>query len=404
MPLLYVPTIYVLTISVMALLGGLTLFAWVQNRAVRALALWGGGVMLMAVALTLLCLRGTIPNILSLDLAYVVLFASSGLILEGARRFEGRPRSFLVVTAGAAMWVVVCQIPALYESVTARTIVVSAMVGIYSLGCAHVMWKGRAEPLLSRWPLIVLLGLGGALFLVRIPLALVYPLAQSAINSVEALQSFWFAVVSTSTLLFIVAVFFLFLALTKERTELAHKTAAMTDPLTGLCNRRAFFELAERRLRERASQGNAVACLVLDLDWFKRINDRFGHAVGDQVLRLFADTLRANLRPEDIAGRLGGEEFAVLLGSAAPGSGVAVAERIRERFAGLARTVDGSAVEATVSVGFSGSDRGDGASLAALLERADHALYRAKEQGRNRVEAAVPREPAAEPPEGRMAA
>src|ERR1700688_1453738 len=169
MPLLYVPTIYVLTLSVMALLGVLMLFAWLQNRAIRALAWWSGAVLLMAIALGLLCLRGVIPTLFSLDLAYVVLFASCGLMLEGARCFEGQPRSLLVVFGGAAMWFGVCQAPVLYDSVTARTVIVSAIVGFYSLACAHVMWRGRSEPLISRWPLVVLLALGGILFLVRIP-------------------------------------------------------------------------------------------------------------------------------------------------------------------------------------------------------------------------------------------
>jgi len=391
MPLLYVPTIYVLTLSVMALLGVLTLFAWLQNRAIRALAWWSGAVLLMALALGLLCLRGTIPNFLSLDLAYVVLFTSSGLMLEGARCFDGHRRSLFVVFAGAGVWFAACHVPPIYDSVTARTVVVSAIVGLYSLGCAHVMWRGRAEPLLSRWPLIVLVGLGGMLFLVRIPLAITYPLAHSAINSVDALQSPWFAIASTTTLLFIVAVYFLFLALAKERAELAHRHAAMTDPLTGLFNRRAFMELAGRRLAARGPAGETLALLIFDLDWFKKINDGWGHAIGDQALRLFAETLRASLRPDDIAGRLGGEEFAAIVGGTDREAAVRVAERIRENFAHGAKTVDGAPVGATVSVGVCYRGSAGAADIAPLLESADVALYQAKALGRNRIEVAADR-------------
>lgn len=155
MPLLYVPTIYVLMLAVMVLLGALTFFAWLQNRAVRALAWWSGSVLVMAAALALLCLRGAIPDIYSVDVAYVVLFTACALMLEGARCFEGRRASLVVLSAGALVWIVACQIPALYDSATARMIIVSAAIGLYSLGCAYVLWSGRAEPLLSRWPRLV---------------------------------------------------------------------------------------------------------------------------------------------------------------------------------------------------------------------------------------------------------
>ena len=386
MTLLHVPTIYVLMLLVMVLLGALTFFAWLQNRTIRALAWWSGAVLVMAAALGLLCLRGEIPDVYSTDLAYVVLFTACALMLEGARCFEGRRPSPAVLLTGALVWIAVCQIPALYESATARMIIVSAAVGLYSLGCADVLWRGRAEPLLSRWPLVVLTALGGGLFLVRIPLAVVYPLAEAPIASVDALRSFWFAVVSTFTLLYIIAINYLFLALTKERSELAHKRASMTDALTGLANRRAFMEFAEQRLNARAS--GTVAFLVFDLDWFKAINDGHGHPMGDRVLRLFAHTLSADLPPGSIAGRLGGEEFGAIVTGPDQQATIAAAERVRESFAAAARVVDGVPIAATVSIGLAHADD-QLADLKALWERADMALYKAKALGRNRVESAV---------------
>ena len=385
MPLLYVPTIYVLMLSVMVLLGALTFFAWLQNRAVRALAWWGGAVLVMAAALGLLCLRGTIPDVYSVDLAYVVLFTACALMLEGARCFEGRRASPVVLLAGALAWVAACQIPALYDSATARMVIVSAAVAAYSLGCAHVLWRGRAEPLLSRWPLIVLTTLGGGLFLLRIPLAVAYPIAQAPVTSFDALSSVWFAVVSTFILLYFIAINYLFLALTKERSELAHKQAAMTDAMTGLANRRAFLELAGQRLNGRAHGRDAF--LLFDLDRFKSINDGHGHAMGDRVLLLFARTLSANLPRGSIAGRLGGEEFAAIVTGRDLQAAIAAAERVRESFAAAARAVDGVLLAATVSVGLACADDRP-ADVETLCERADRALYRAKALGRNRVEIA----------------
>jgi diguanylate cyclase (GGDEF)-like protein len=386
MPLLYTPTIYLLMLSVMVLLGALAFFTWLQNRAVRALAWWSGAVLVMAIALGLLCLRGVIPDVYSVDLAYVVLFTACALTLEGVRSFEGKRPSPAVLLTGALVWIAVCQIPALYDSATARMIIVSAAVGLYSLGCSYVLWRGRAEPLLSRWPLIVLTALGGGLFLVRIPLVVVYPLAAAPIASIDALRSFWFAVVSMFTLLYIIAINYLFLALTKERSELVHKNASMTDALTGLANRRAFMEFAKQHLNARAT--GMVGLLVFDLDRFKAINDGHGHSMGDRVLRLFARTLSANLPRDSIAGRLGGEEFAAIVSRPDQQAVLAAAECVRESFAAAARVVDGVAIGATVSIGLTYvGDRP--ADMEALCERADKALYEAKALGRNRVESAV---------------
>jgi diguanylate cyclase (GGDEF)-like protein len=386
MPLLHIPTIYVLMLSVMVLLGALTFFAWLQNRAVRALAWWSGAVLVMAAALGLLCLRGAIPDVYSVDLAYVVLFTACALMLEGARCFEGKRPSPAVLLTGALVWIAVCQIRTLYDSATARMIIVSAAVGLYSLGCAYVLWRGRAEPLLSRWPLIVLTALGGGLFLVRIPLAVASPLAEAPIASFDALRSFWFAIVSTFTLLYFIAINYLFLALTKERSELAHKRASMTDALTGLANRRAFLEFAEQRLNAPAS--GTAAFLMFDLDRFKAINDGHGHAMGDRVLQLFAHTLSANLPRGSIAGRLGGEEFAAIVSGPDQQATMAAAEHVRASFATAARVVGGIPIAATVSIGLAHADDRP-AGIETLCERADKALYRAKALGRNRVESAA---------------
>src|SRR5262249_25184709 len=125
MPLLYIPTIYVLMLSVMVLLGALTFFAWLQNRAIRALAWWSGALLAMAAAVGLLCLRGAIPEVYSVDFAYVVLFIACAFVLEGTRSFEGRRPSPAILLAGALVWIASCQIPALYDSATARMIIVS---------------------------------------------------------------------------------------------------------------------------------------------------------------------------------------------------------------------------------------------------------------------------------------
>jgi len=132
-------------------------------------------------------------------------------------------------------------------------------------------------------------------------------------------------------------------------------------------------------------EGQPSAVMLFDLDHFKSVNDRFGHNVGDKVLVAFAHTLTATLRPSDIVGRLGGEEFAAVLIGIGRERALALGERIRTEFAQVTSRIDSDEVGATVSVGVAMNDR-KALDVVALLPQADQALYRAKDRGRNRVE------------------
>ena len=169
------------------------------------------------------------------------------------------------------------------------------------------------------------------------------------------------------------------LLLARSNEELEMK--ANIDVLTRIWNRRAILEIAEA---ERAKAASTIAALLIDIDHFKSINDVYGHAAGDEVLRISAERLRASIRPCDAVGRLGGEEFLVLMSDVRPDDVPPMAERIR---AGLARTpirFDGHSIGWTCSIGYAiGALDG---STETLLRRADRALYRAKAAGRNCVE------------------
>jgi diguanylate cyclase (GGDEF)-like protein len=171
----------------------------------------------------------------------------------------------------------------------------------------------------------------------------------------------------------------------KERGELRHKTAALIDPLTGLANRRAFLGDAEHFMARAPKHRESLTVMLADLDRFKAVNDQFGHAVGDRVLQIFADTMSRALRASDMSGRLGGEEFAFLMPRTNAADAQRIAERIRVQFAEAARKVGGDAVNATVSIGV--ATVAAPAQLSDLIAAADDALYRAKAEGRNRVAA-----------------
>jgi diguanylate cyclase (GGDEF)-like protein/PAS domain S-box-containing protein len=163
---------------------------------------------------------------------------------------------------------------------------------------------------------------------------------------------------------------------------------AMTDPLTGLCNRRAFDNALAECMDAERLPGKPGCLAIFDLDHFKRINDAHGHATGDRVLVLFAAVLRGTVRAGDVVARLGGEEFAVLLEGASVEQARLVCERIRVRLAGSeGRSIAGDPVHVTVSVGL--APLTPEASAEDVFKAADTALYRAKNSGRNRLSVAA---------------
>ncbi|MBK1681622.1 diguanylate cyclase [Rhodocyclus tenuis] len=171
----------------------------------------------------------------------------------------------------------------------------------------------------------------------------------------------------------------------RKRMEDELRELATTDVLTGLANRRRFIErISEEHARLQRDDGLKAAVLMLDLDHFKKVNDRFGHAVGDAMLVHFTGILRGQLRRFDTAGRLGGEEFAVLLPGASIAAARSFASRLRRAVESAPLGYKGQNVGMTVSIGLSSIDPGDPGSDTSLL-RADAALYEAKSAGRNRV-------------------
>lgn len=178
---------------------------------------------------------------------------------------------------------------------------------------------------------------------------------------------------------------FAFVLAQLERQQRLLEGLAAADPLTGLDNRRAFFERVARQLAITPRDERLAALLMIDVDGFKPVNDRHGHAVGDRVLGVVAGALRAALQGRDIAGRFGGDEFCLLLVDVSPGEAGRRAERLRAAVAAQPVRVDGIEVPVTLSIGIAHARPGRGVDLDALLATADRRLYLAKRAGRDRV-------------------
>jgi len=374
-----VKTLFYLTIYVDAILGTLLLFVWSQSASPKALGWWGSAHLMRALSVVFYGLYGTISDLITIDFANAILLGSYAVTWNGARVFDGRKTRLGSLMAGAAIWVALCLWPGFADQ-HLRALVTAAIIATYTWLTAFEFWRGRSERLVSRWPAIFIMFAHGALFLLRSPLADMVKLP----NGDPMFASAWFSVLGAESLLFPISIAFILLAMAKERMELTHKNAAKLDPLTGLPNRRAFLQDAEQLRSMQIARGHAIAVLMIDLDHFKSINDRYGHSVGDRVLEIFAVTASEHLRSFDLIGRLGGEEFAVVIADGDYDKAVAMAERIRTDFAAAAAVVDGNKVAATASVGVSLIGRP--AEEVSLLGEADKALYRAKDRGRNRVE------------------
>lgn len=178
-----------------------------------------------------------------------------------------------------------------------------------------------------------------------------------------------------------------FVLSTVEQAAEQNRRFALEDTLTGLANRRAVFEALEKEYAQAVNSGLPLSLLVMDVDYFKRVNDRFGHQAGDAVLRHVAMVIRQRLRNQDIAGRFGGEEFLAVLPDTPPERGILVAEALRQTLAENPVVIDGEEIGVTISIGLFGSDRMVPELMPdVMIGMADEALYRAKENGRNRVE------------------
>ena len=366
------PTLSLVAVCIAGLLGLFLIIDWLQQRNVRALAWWGSAYLIGASAMAL----GTLPTpLIKLppQVPGALTFLACGMIWNGVRLFQGRRVLPFATFIGAAVWLGLAQIPGVMEDGNGA-ILGALIVPIYTFFIAIELWRERRRTRYSRAAAIVVPCLHAGIFLV--------PLAMRAFLP-EGHNAAWLTVFTLETILYAVGTAFIVMLMVKDHHVHVYRTAACTDHLTSLLNRRAFIENAVTLCAQQAKRGEPVAMLMFDLDHFKSINDRFGHAVGDDALRLFGRVVRASTRVNDIIGRFGGEEFIAIV----PGgieSASKIAERVRAGFEAAGATIATHTVGATVSIGAAIS-YDPVTAIDALITRTDAALYRAKHDGRNRI-------------------
>jgi diguanylate cyclase (GGDEF)-like protein len=376
------PTLAFVTVCIVALLGLFLIFAWLQQRQVRALAWWGAAYLIGASSIALWASPHhwiAIPA----EIPFALIFVACGMLWNGMRLFRGRPVLPVASFSGAIAWLALCQFPIFAAGSTPRVVLGVLVVASYTFFIAFELWRERRKSLRSPTLSIVVPCLHAMIFLMPLAIRALMP---------DAYAVSWLTVFALETILYAVGTAFLVLVMVKDHSVNLYRHAASTDFLTGLLNRRAFLENALRLCAQQAARGKPVTLLGFDLDHFKSINDRFGHNVGDEALRVFAQVIRKSMRISDIIGRLGGEEFAAIVAEPAEVTAI-IAERVRANFEAAGAVIAGHEMGATVSIG-AATENGVVTNIDALIARADAALYRAKGDGRNRLHVAADEAPA----------
>lgn len=351
------------------------LSGWLHNRADRFLISWIVGMGLLSAGVILYSVSPP-HRLVEAALAFGMQTAGFIVILVGARQFVGRPTRRLPILAAAAT-VPLIALPILAGFNGAGIALFNFVAGALLIAAAAQYWAARDEAPAAIAALSVLYLLSGASFF-ACGVILVHEadwvLTLRPDNRAEQFNA-------VMCIVGITGIGALSLSLSHARAARRHRDEARADALTGLLNRRALFDTMQA---EPLRPGHAV--VLFDLDNFKAINDRYGHAGGDEMLRRFAGVLRRNLRGGDLAARIGGEEFVLVLRGASPQLATGTAECIRSMFAAEKVETGKGLLSGTTSAGVALA--GDGPeSFEAALHRADVSLYRAKDGGRNRVAA-----------------
>ncbi|MEC5160433.1 diguanylate cyclase (GGDEF)-like protein [Janthinobacterium sp. CG_23.3] len=367
-----------LALGNLSLCAGLFFFGY-GRAASPGLSTWSAAKQCQAVAWLLLYFRGIIPDFLSIPVGSALLFA--GVALDAGASWEAAGRggwrrvvlpALVLAVAGFVLCYVLDMEQALRSAVGALIVAVFFLAGVAALALG---WSGAG--MLQRFLVVTLsalalvLGASGAL-----PAALpdgwswITPAGMQA----AGLGAFYLMMLSNG---------FGYLLLSRERGERELARLEVLDTLTDVPNRRGFYNALAPWMALARRPGTPTAMIVLNLDHFKRVNDSYGHPVGDAVLKAIVDVCKKQLRDSDLMGRLGGAEFAIQLPRTTLADALVVAERVRAAVERMPVKTERAVITLTASLGVT-TIRAEDSSVS-LFQRADEALQEAKRAGRNRV-------------------
>ncbi|HEY9081118.1 GGDEF domain-containing protein [Magnetovibrio sp.] len=360
------------------------IIVWQFNRSLPGVGWWSVGRVCVLIGLIVFSFRQISPLTPSVLLGNALLFVGMFFVWRGNLAFMERatPRLtpfalfFGVVMAGMIYWTMV-------ESNFAARIALSSLVILaFDWLSMRALWPRKDEEVYFFGKLMAItFALSGVLQVARMGISLWGRSGESLLEPSFAIQ-----VTLVGGLAMSMASAMAFMAMIMEHLKKDLKRQAERDPLTGVYNRRAFDTVAGHVMARGRRTGHAVSLVILDLDHFKAVNDSHGHVAGDMVLKRVADLVQGVLRAQDVLVRLGGEEFAMMLPATTVTEASHVAERIRKAVEAEVFQIGESALRVTTSLGvMSVAAMNEEHHIDDLIRQADMALYRAKDEGRNRV-------------------
>ena len=374
-------------------LGLIMAFIWKTQKVYTGFALWTLSNFTAAFGFSLLALRGYAPDWLTIIVGNVFAVAAMVLSYEGSRRFLGLSGSRLFNFGILAVYALGITYFTYADNVILYRIAVSTVcLAIITGRSAYIFQTQRRATPTYKFAAVTYLCFTALMF---VRLFLTYQNTQiSALFAPDWVQSLVYLIF----LIFAIIWMFTYLILTNERLQIELTAAqldlekvAATDFLTGIANNRRFYETGEIEIQRANRFQHTLTLVMFDLDFFKQINDTFGHAAGDRILIETVAVCRRNLRSVDLFGRLGGEEFAVLLPHTDLEGAKTVAELLRTAIERIEiEFTPAEIIKITASFGITELKNTD-IAIQTILDRADTVLYQAKNDGRNRIVTDAPK-------------
>ena len=379
-----VPTLLLITIlSSVVMAGALLLLGW-RNRQ-DGLQYWAAGLLLAAAGYALFLLRGNIPDVFSVVLGNVLVSASFSFLLAAVRCFHALPMRWLALLAPAALMA-----PLMMWSGANFPLRVALACTVMLLQVLWLLWTlvqhrhdrdGRGVQLLMAG-----MALEALVLLARTISGVLIFQESSGFLQGNAVQTYSFMTAFVGLL--VTSMGFVFMG--KDRADAINHRLAAQDDLTGVASRRAIIAALDRDVARAVRSGEPLALMMLDIDHFKQVNDRWGHQAGDAVLRRVVQVLQQRVRAQDLIGRYGGEEFLLVLPNTPSKGAYQLAQDLCAAVQATSCAWGPETIPVTVSIGVFAGCLEPQVQSDQLLQAADSAMYRAKAAGRNAVAMAHP--------------
>ena len=382
----HVPTMLAMIIaSSLMMAASMAVVGWGRRR--DGLGRWAAALLVNAIGHLLIMLRGLIPDVLSVVVGNLMLSSVFVGMIAAVYQFQGRPVRWPLLLAPPLLVLVFVSV--FIDNFPARVSFVGLVIGLQAVWALLAALSHRHATVgRGQWLLVAGLLLEAVVLGVRALVAISTHSEATNILQSSALQTLTF--LATFSVVLVSSVGFVFMS--RDRADENNRVLAALDPLTGVANRRSLIAALDRDVARAQRMREPMALMMVDIDHFKDVNDRYGHPAGDRVLCSVVNVLRQRVRAQDLVGRYGGEEFMVLL----PDTGLVGAEQLARELCKAveesrcpADGVPGPGIAVTVSIGVFGGRLESGDSWDMLIAAADRALYQAKNNGRNRVEVAT---------------